>query len=646
MLAANSVSLLIAFLSPQVVRWTVWTGLVALTVALLVLMRTQWGQSNPLRKCIVLSLVVHLLVGIYATTVHIVTGGGSGGGDGQGIAVSVVDDVDGETSVAAVEATTVPWSEFSNETSDELLHAPLDASPPVDTALADVSDPPTIEPAGVGAIRPPATRDEFASVEANRDEQRTQRERQDQATRSASDIPPPEPNVDSIAADVAPPESAEPSDQHAATNLANLPTHDEPGDEGPNDRNETPPSEMADVGGRGRSNTTQTGGQAHSTAVTPHSRRTYQTPREYQNRGGDRLQIALGNGGSIDTERAVAAALAWLAKHQASDGHWRSGMHGGGAATNASVGDEALRISGAGSHADVGVTGLALLAFLASGCTHESGDYRNSVADAIGCLVDHQASNGLLAQDAGRYERMYCHAMATFALSEALGMTGDERLKQPVQRAIAYSIAAQHSDGSWRYAPGEPGDTSQLGWQLMALKSADLAGLPLPENARQGMIRYLNQVARGRAGGLACYRQGREPTATMTAEALVCRQFLGLEFDSPAAHEAADYLLQELPGAGPTNVYYWYYGTLALYRMQGPKWDRWNLAMQKAVLTSQRTAGDLKGSWDPDATWGQYGGRVFNTALACLCLEVYYRYLPVQVEAARAPATADRARNR
>ncbi|HJS06177.1 MAG TPA: hypothetical protein VJ809_00910, partial [Pirellulales bacterium] len=55
--------------------WIVlWLGLTLLIIALVVLMRTRWGQSRPLGKCAVLSLVAHLLLAIYATTVQIVTG--------------------------------------------------------------------------------------------------------------------------------------------------------------------------------------------------------------------------------------------------------------------------------------------------------------------------------------------------------------------------------------------------------------------------------------------------------------------------------------------------------------------------------------------------------------------------------------------
>ena len=93
---------------------------------------------------------------------------------------------------------------------------------------------------------------------------------------------------------------------------------------------------------------------------------------------------------------------------------------------------------------------------------------------------------------------MYSHAMAAFALSEAYAMTGDARLRDGVRRAVAYTVASQDVyGGGWRYRPGDPGDTSQLGWQWMALKSAELAGIPSGEPTRQGIIRYLRSVATG-----------------------------------------------------------------------------------------------------------------------------------------------------
>jgi hypothetical protein len=223
---------------------------------------------------------------------------------------------------------------------------------------------------------------------------------------------------------------------------------------------------------------------------------------------------------------------------------------------------------------------------------------------------------------------MYCHAMATFAMSEAFAMSRDVRLESAARKAVDFCIAAQHRpSGGWRYQSGEAGDTSQHGWQVMALKSAELAGIRIPDATREGMVRYLNSVSSGPHKGLASYRPGHAATRAMTAEALVCRQFLGMARTNPAADEAGDYLLAELPGKSEANLYYWYYATLGMYQLQGDHWQRWNEALQPALVLSQRDDGRMAGSWDPDAVWGAYGGRVFSTALSTLCLEVYYRYL-------------------
>jgi hypothetical protein len=281
------------------------------------------------------------------------------------------------------------------------------------------------------------------------------------------------------------------------------------------------------------------------------------------------------------------------------------------------------------------MTGLALLAFLASGHTHRQGGYQATVRKGLEYLILVQERDGGLGGEATTFAYMYCHAMATFALSEACAMTGDEKLRAPVRRAVYRTLAAQNrSSGGWRYYPGDPGDTSQLGWQLMALKSAELAGIPLPDSARRGAIRFLDSVSSGEGGGLASYRPGEAVSRPMTAEALACRQFLGMLPEDPAAREAGDFLLGELPGEGAKNFYYWYYGTLAMHQLQGPHWQRWNKALQKTLLRCQGRDGEDRGSWDPDTVWGGYGGRVYSTAMAALCLEVYYRFLPLYVEVA------------
>jgi hypothetical protein len=344
----------------------------------------------------------------------------------------------------------------------------------------------------------------------------------------------------------------------------------------------------------------------------------------------NRADIAKSHGGSPETEKAVEAALKWLADHQAADGRWKAGDHGAGRDDNVFGHSR----QNAGSQADTGVTGLALLAFLASGNTHEQGEYKENLRRGLEYLIRTQSRDGSLGGNAAVYEFMYCHAMATCALSEAYGMTRETKLRDPVERAIQYSIAAQDTHGGgWRYHPGDPGDTSQLGWQLMALKSADLAGVAMPDSTRRGIANFLNSVSSGKNGGLASYRAGEKVTHAMTAEALVCRQFLGVSREHPSCNEAGDYLLTQLPGQGEkANDYYWYYGTLAMYQLRGDYWKKWNAALQKTLLDRQIKDGPLAGAWDTDTVWGGYGGRIYTTAIAALSLEVYYRFLPLYAD--------------
>jgi hypothetical protein len=357
-------------------------------------------------------------------------------------------------------------------------------------------------------------------------------------------------------------------------------------------------------------------------------------PEIYSDRvSPDRGDIVRRRGGSAEGESAVQAALHWLAANQSSDGRWNADKFGA-MQEMAVPGKERIGAGGNGSKADTAVTGLALLAFLGAGNTHLHGDYAKNVQRGLEFLLASQAHDGNVAGDAETYAFMYSHGMATLAMSEAYAMTGDKRLQSAVQAAINYTLKAQiRATGGWRYQavllPGERGDTSLLGWQLMSLKSAELAGIDVPPSAGDGAIRFLKSVSIGQYGGKASYRPDERPTTTMTAEALVCRQFLGMAKENPATDEAADYILSQLPSTQRINLYYWYYGTLGMYQLQDDRWQRWNTAMQTTLINRQHTDDDLAGSWDPECIWGGYGGRVYSTALSALCLEVYYRYLPI-----------------
>ena len=100
----------------------------------------------------------------------------------------------------------------------------------------------------------------------------------------------------------------------------------------------------------------------------------------------------------------------------------------------------------------------------------------------------------------------------------------------------------------------------------------------------------------------------------MTAEAMLCWQFLGISRDHPACDEAANYLLSAPPGVGPTNFYYWYYGTFVMYQFQGEGWQRWNTAVATQLVGLQNKGGPfgrilgprfrLGRLWRPDLQYG------------------------------------------
>jgi hypothetical protein len=345
--------------------------------------------------------------------------------------------------------------------------------------------------------------------------------------------------------------------------------------------------------------------------------------------------LVAGQGGNAQTEAAVAAALRWLAAAQSKDGRWNATQFGAGHEETV-LGQNR---GGAGRGADTGVTALALLAFMGAGHSHMQGVYQDNVHRGLDFLLGSQAADGSLFGDATLYAQMYCHSMATFALAEAQAVTGDRRLDEPVTKAVGFSLAAQNtSTGGWRYRPGDTGDTSQLGWQIMAITSAKRAGFQIPDQTWQRVDHFLQTVRRGNSGGLASYRPDSPVSTSMTAEALYCRLMLQevstAHLSEAEAQEATAQLLASPPSTERLNLYYWYYATLALHHRQHASeaatsaWRVWNDAMTTTLTKSQVTDGDNAGSWDTNSMWGGYGGRVYTTSMAAMCLEVYYRYAP------------------
>ncbi len=334
---------------------------------------------------------------------------------------------------------------------------------------------------------------------------------------------------------------------------------------------------------------------------------------------GMKQKLLAAYGGNGASEEAVALGLRWLVKRQRGDGSWSL------------KGDFA---DGAGFENRVAATAMALLALQGAGHSNHAGKYRQAVTSGYGFLLKQLDEDGSFFQDGGQHDWFYTQGMATIALCELYGMTRDESLREPAGRAIWYCCETQGPSGGWRYNPNGEGDTSVTGWILMALESARMAGLDVPYDTLNGVDRFLDTVAR-EDGARYAYRANEPAKRSMTAEGLLCRQFLGWNQDDPRLARGAEFLTlpENLPSYRERDVYYWYYATQMLHHLEGPAWEAWNNVSRDLLVNHQEHKGPEAGSWDPIRPtadqWGDHGGRLYVTCLSLYILEVYYRHLPL-----------------
>jgi hypothetical protein len=316
-------------------------------------------------------------------------------------------------------------------------------------------------------------------------------------------------------------------------------------------------------------------------------------------------------GGSEKTEAAVDRGLAYLAESQSEDGRWDLGKNGG-----------------AGGH-DVAATSFALLAFYGRGERHDQEcRYQQTVARGLEWLLSQQdRATGDLRGPKPQQNAMYDHGIASLALVEAYGVTKDNALRTRAIAAIEFITGSQHKEGGWRYQPGERGDLSVTGWYIMALASARMSGVPVPEETLAGAVKFLRFVSGGEHGGSYGYTDppGRNNSGrlAMNAVGYFCSLLTGDSPNDATAFESARILGES--GVKDDDLYYLYYGTVAAYQNQGPLWREWREKMQPKLIGAQ----DGDGSWRAGGNHGGQMGKVIGTALTVLCLEAHYRYTPL-----------------
>lgn len=348
-----------------------------------------------------------------------------------------------------------------------------------------------------------------------------------------------------------------------------------------------------------------------------------------------RLENLESFGGTAESELAVAAALDWLARHQLPSGAW-SFDHSpscDGSCPNRSLLVNAQQDPQVLANA---ATGLSLLPFLGAGFTHRDGKYKDVVSKGIRYLLKSQQKEIAGSRGASWMEVngfMYSHGIASMAMCEAYAMTEDPELRSAAQAGVHFIAAAQHtSGGGWRYQPGDQGDMSMLGWQLMALKSGELGGLAVNRQCFRGAEFFIESLRVPKSGvyGYSAPMADNDDTCT-TAIGGLGLYYLGRDTASPEQQASVKFLIERGPVLD--DLYGLYYSTQAVMHLGGDDWPTWNKKVREHLIQSQETTGHARGSWFvPDVgahRTGDIGGRTYCTAMSAMILEVYYRHLPL-----------------
>jgi squalene cyclase len=300
------------------------------------------------------------------------------------------------------------------------------------------------------------------------------------------------------------------------------------------------------------------------------------------------------------TRKATTKALEWLAKQQNSDGSWSSGQY---------------------QH-NTAMTAYALLAFLSQGHVPGEGLYGAEVAKGCRFLIASARADGYLI--GARGGNMYCHGMATLALAELWGMTGDEEVKPVLKKAVDLVVKCQSKAGGWRYDPNpSAADISVTIMQVMALRAAKNGGMHVPDETLKNALEYINSCYDPDSGGYKYQPGSGGPAFARTAAGACVLQLTG-KYEAKEIDKAIEYLEKHFHDRG-----YWFYGQYyashAMHQVGGEKWAKYYKRLRDTLLPRQ--AAD--GSWNTRDLDSNSVGPVYETSISVLILSIPAHYLPI-----------------
>tara|TARA_R110002096_G_scaffold10868_10_gene41043 strand:+ start:2269 stop:3273 length:1005 start_codon:yes stop_codon:yes gene_type:complete len=315
--------------------------------------------------------------------------------------------------------------------------------------------------------------------------------------------------------------------------------------------------------------------------------------------------IRLGNEIPAEVDSIYQRGLSFLASSQNDEGNWRS-------------------------RSEHGITGLCLMAFLASGEDPNFGRYRINIRKAVRSIILGQDRTGFIPNS------MYHHGFAMLALAEAYGAVDEAALwdgndkesdrktiAQTLEAAIQLATESQNNNrwGGWRYSPtSTDADTSVTGSVLMGLLACRNAGIAVPDETIENALVYMqrNTASSGFVAYSGGIGGGGESMARSSVATLVYA--VGHKREWEEYTNSLSHIAERLEHKETSHThYFYYYMAQALFQGDPEAWERWNQNTAKMLSEQQSDNGSFTGSY----------GEAYGTAMSLLSLALNYRFLPI-----------------
>ena len=282
-----------------------------------------------------------------------------------------------------------------------------------------------------------------------------------------------------------------------------------------------------------------------------------------------------------------------------------------------------------GGQSGPGVTGLCLLAFLASGEDPNFGLYSSAIRKALRNLITSQnAETGYIGSS------MYHHGFAMLALAKAYGAVDESDLWSDTaasfssQRSVAEALElavrcavtsqAQNPFNAWRYSPNaRDADTSVSGAVLVGLLAARNAGIEVPDQVIDKAVEYF--VTMSTTNGMVGYSGSAGTGSSAARSAIACLVFSIAKRKDLKQYEPLKRYMSSETNSGGYLDYTRYYQAQALFQAEVKTWEKWNRSLIRQLQAVQKTDGSIDGQF----------GAPLTTAMSLLALALNYKFLPI-----------------